>query len=213
LEKAEKHLKKALEIAHRTAVGSNNETILWRLLGDVYAAQNKTKQASGAYTTCQNLLAKFSKVPQKDEEAAMYRGWGVLYSRQGQMNVARNSLKKALDIFETCNNQWEKAKTFVIAAESNIFTQAEMEPNLAWAKEVFKRLEHPSWVKRARVLLKKTKKHARAVTLPLLREQTEREEIVKALLDCNGNVTQAAKKLGLLRQTLQYKIRRFGIEI
>ncbi|MFR3119464.1 MAG: helix-turn-helix domain-containing protein [[Clostridium] symbiosum] len=30
---------------------------------------------------------------------------------------------------------------------------------------------------------------------------------------CCGNVTQAAKKLGLQRQSLQYRIRKYGIYI
>ncbi len=213
LEEAENHVKKALEIAHRAAEGSNNETILWRLLGDVYAAQNQFGKAFKAYATCQNYLAKFLKIPQKDEEAAMYRGMGGIYARQDQRQAARRYFKKALDIFEICGNQWEKAKTFVIAAESGVFTQAEMEPNIAWAKQVFKRLEHAAWVKRVRALLRNAKNSGQTLPLLLARERTEREQIVKALLNCNGNITQAAKKLGLLRQTLQYKIRRYGIEV
>ncbi len=209
-EEAENRLKKALDIARRSERGGYTETLLLRMLGDALASQNRFEKARQAYAACQSSLANF---PQKDEGGFASRGMAVVNARQGQNQAARRNFKKALEIFEACNAQLEKAKTFVIAAESGVFTEAEMEPDLAWAKEVFKRLEHPSWVKRARALLKKPKSSGQPVSLIVAREQTEREQIVKALLACNGNITQAAKKLGLLRQTLQYKTRHYGIEI
>ncbi len=208
--KAENHLKTLLETATGVIPSNSFETSCRHLLGDVYVAQNQLEKARKAYAACQSCLAIF---PKKDDEACMYRGMGIIYAREGQFSAARRSFKKALELFEKCGIQWEKAKTFVVAAESGVFTRAEMEPDIAWAKEVFKRLEHPAWAKRAGALLKKAKNSGRAVPLPLLREQTEREQIVKALLECNGNITQAAKKVGLLRETLRYKIRRYQIEV
>lgn len=208
-EEAENRLKKALEIARRTEGGGSTEPFLWRVLGDVHVAQNQFEKARKAYAACENCLAKF---PQKDEEAAMRRGMGVINARQDQPSAARRNFKKALEIFEVCGNQWEKAKTLVVAAESGVFTQVEMEPEIAWAKEVFKRLEYPTWAARARSLLKKTGNSGRVVSLPLTRERTEREQIATALSNTSGNITQAAGKLGLPRQTLQSKIKRFGIE-
>lgn len=206
---AENHLKKALETTRRETPSDSGETAFWRFLGDVHAAQNQFEKARKAYAACQNCLAKF---PQKDEEAAMCRGMGAINARQGLLPTARRNFKKALDLFEVCGSQWEKAKTLVVAAESAVFTQVEMEPEIAWAKDVFKKLEHPAWAKRARSLLKKAKNSGGRVPLPLARERTERAEIARALSETEGNVTQAAKKLGLLRQTLQYKIRHYGIE-
>jgi len=209
-EQAEEHLRKAIEIAHRVTPGGSTETQAWRVLGDVYVAQKQFENAKKAYTACQSCLAKF---PEKLEEGAAYRGMGVVYAHDEQQQLARRTFKKALDIFETCTNQWEKAKTFVIAAESGVFTQAEMQPDIAWAKEVFKKLEHPAWINRVRTLLRKSKNIGKSVPLRLARERAEREQIVKALLVCNGNISATAKKLGLLRQTLQYKIRHYGIEV
>ncbi len=39
----------------------------------------------------------------------------------------------------------------------------------------------------------------------------EREIIFKVLKAYNGNITKAAKKLNIKRQTLQYKIKKYGI--
>jgi two-component system, response regulator RegA len=45
---------------------------------------------------------------------------------------------------------------------------------------------------------------------PLTLEQVEWQYIVRALTDNGGNITNAAKTLGLIRQTLQRKIRRMS---
>lgn len=44
-------------------------------------------------------------------------------------------------------------------------------------------------------------------------EQVEKQLIERAIETSEENITQAAKKLGLPRQTLQYKIKKLGIEI
>ncbi len=45
------------------------------------------------------------------------------------------------------------------------------------------------------------------------REQFEREYIVKILESCDGNVTMAAKELGIERTNLHRKIKQYGIEV
>ena len=39
----------------------------------------------------------------------------------------------------------------------------------------------------------------------------EREHIERVLRECNGNVTKAAKALGMHRRTLQYKLAKFPV--
>jgi arginine utilization regulatory protein len=39
----------------------------------------------------------------------------------------------------------------------------------------------------------------------------EKQHIINVLNDHNGNITQAAKKLGISRQNLQYRIRKFNL--
>ncbi len=39
----------------------------------------------------------------------------------------------------------------------------------------------------------------------------EREIIVQALEHCGYNISQTAKTLGILRQSLQYRIRKYGL--
>ncbi len=50
------------------------------------------------------------------------------------------------------------------------------------------------------------------LTLKEALEKREREIIEEALSSCGGNITKAAKILGIPRQTLQYKLRKFGIK-
>ena len=45
------------------------------------------------------------------------------------------------------------------------------------------------------------------------REQFEREYIIKILESCDGNVTMAAKELGIERTNLHRKIKQYGIEV
>jgi arginine utilization regulatory protein len=42
--------------------------------------------------------------------------------------------------------------------------------------------------------------------------QVEERLIRRAVADCRGNMVQAAKRLGIPRQTLQYKVKKLGIE-
>ncbi len=210
LEEAEKYIKTLLELSRSTTPGGEHVAQAWQVLGEIYIARKEYARALKALAVC---LEQLSKQPERWVEGAVYRGMGICHAKSGLLRLARKEFKKSCEIFELCSNQWEKAKTIVAAAESGVYTRAEMEPDIAWAKEVFKRLEHPAWIKRARAFLKKPKNSGRKVPLPLTRERTEREQIVRALLSCNGNITQAAKKLGLLRQTLQYKIHHYGIEV
>lgn len=44
---------------------------------------------------------------------------------------------------------------------------------------------------------------------PVTLDQLEWEHISRVLLDCDGNITHAAEKLGIYRQTLQRKLRKY----
>ncbi|MCI8678649.1 MAG: hypothetical protein HFF46_10015 [Lawsonibacter sp.] len=44
-----------------------------------------------------------------------------------------------------------------------------------------------------------------------LMDDYEREIIVQALEHCGYNISQTAKTLGILRQSLQYRIRKYGL--
>jgi DNA-binding NtrC family response regulator len=48
--------------------------------------------------------------------------------------------------------------------------------------------------------------------LPVSLDALEREHLQKALAQCNGNVTQAAKILGISRDTLRYRMERHGLQ-
>lgn len=41
--------------------------------------------------------------------------------------------------------------------------------------------------------------------------EIEREEIVKALKECNGVMAQAARKLGITERMIGYKVKKYGI--
>jgi transcriptional regulator with PAS, ATPase and Fis domain len=47
---------------------------------------------------------------------------------------------------------------------------------------------------------------------PVSLDALEREHLQKALAQCNGNVTQAAKVLGISRDTLRYRMERHGLQ-
>jgi len=210
LEEAEENLKKALEIGERVSPHGSIMNMCWRLMGDLHLAHREYKKALQSYTTCQKYLLK---LPEKMEEGAMLRGLGVYYMKIGRANVARRELKKAIAIFESCANDFELAKTVVVAAENKVLALNELQPKLIQAREVFRKLEHSSWAKRTKALLQKSKKASSSIPLRLAQELTEKERIAQVLRDCDGNISQAAKKLGILRQTLQYKIKHYGIEI
>ena len=42
-------------------------------------------------------------------------------------------------------------------------------------------------------------------------EQWERQLIEQALRECGGNQTRAAQRLGITRDTLRYRLKKFGI--
>jgi DNA-binding NtrC family response regulator len=43
-------------------------------------------------------------------------------------------------------------------------------------------------------------------------QEAEKQLIIQALQDCNGNRTEAAKKLGMSRRTLHRKLHKYGLE-
>ena len=49
-------------------------------------------------------------------------------------------------------------------------------------------------------------------TLCELMTQFEKEVLVRTLRQCNGNITQAAKKLGIHRESLHYRIKKFNMK-
>jgi DNA-binding NtrC family response regulator len=53
---------------------------------------------------------------------------------------------------------------------------------------------------------------ANATAIPVSLDALEREHLQKALAQCGGNVTQAAKALGISRDTLRYRMERHGLQ-
>src|ERR1041385_6542660 len=43
-------------------------------------------------------------------------------------------------------------------------------------------------------------------------QEAEKQLIIRALQDCNGNRTEAAQKLGMSRRTLHRKLHKYGLE-
>lgn len=60
------------------------------------------------------------------------------------------------------------------------------------------------------ILVKQTWQPQAAVTVPNL-EEVERQAIETAILQNNGNLTAAAEQLGVSRQTLYNKLKRFKL--
>jgi len=72
----------------------------------------------------------------------------------------------------------------------------------------------PEYISRACDQPQKPRQRVRPAPIGSLRaavEELERDSIVAALQRCGGNVSRAARELGLPRQTLQSKLRRLGI--
>jgi tetratricopeptide (TPR) repeat protein len=207
---AEENLKKALEIGERVSPYGTIMTQCWRLMGDLRLAQKEYDKALEAYATCRSYLIK---LPEKLEEGAMYRGMGICHIRKDQFSLAQAAFKKAIEIFEACENDWELAKTYVEAAECGAFALAELRPRLAWAKGVFAELEHPSWERRVEELLGHGEPSSNGIPLRLAHEMADRQRVTQALSETNGNISHAAEKLGISRPALHYKIKRYKLAV
>ncbi len=210
LGEAEGHLKKVLEISQQVSPQGEPVAEAWQKLGEVYVARKEYDRAVKTFALCREHLSKW---PEKLVEGALYRGMGVCHVGMEQLRPAQNDFKKAVDIFESCGNEWELAKTVVIAAEQGAFALAEIQPKIIRAREIFKKLEQPSWRKRAQALLEHFDSVRTNTPLRQTHELIEKEKISQALAEAGGSISLAAKKLGLLRQTLQYKIKRYQIEV
>ncbi|HXF48112.1 MAG TPA: tetratricopeptide repeat protein [Verrucomicrobiae bacterium] len=207
---AEENLKKALEIGERVSPYGTIMTQCWRLMGDLRLAQKEYDRAMEAYATCRSYLIK---LPEKLEEGAMYRGMGICHIRKDQFSLAQAAFKKAIEIFEACENDWELAKTYVEAAECGAFALAELRSKLAWAKGIFHELEHPSWEKRVEVLLGHSEPSSNGIPLRLAHEMADRQRVTQALFETGGNISHAAEKLGISRPALHYKIKRYKLAV
>ena len=210
LEEAEIHLKKVLEISQQVSPQGQTVAEAWQKLGELHLARKEYSQALKAFTVCRDYL---SRRPEKLVEGALWRGMGIGHIGLEQLRPAQNGFKRAIDIFESCGNEWELAKTAVLAAESGAFAPAEIQSKIIRAKEIFKKLEHSTWRKRAQTVLEHFEFSGADTPFRLAHQLVEKEQIAKALADAGGNISVAAKKLGLLRQTLQYKIKRYKIEV
>lgn len=207
---AEENLKKALEIGERVNPYGTIMTQCWRLMGDLRLAQKEYDRALEAYATCRSYLIK---LPEKLEEGAMYRGMGICHIRKDQLSLAQTAFKKAIAIFEACENDWELAKTYMEAAECGAFALAELRPKLSWAKGVFTELEHPSWERRVEVLLGHSEPASNGIPLRLAHEMADRQRVTQALTESKGNISHAAEKLGISRPALHYKIKRYKLAV
>jgi tetratricopeptide (TPR) repeat protein len=207
---AEGNLKKALEIGERVSPYGTIMTQCWRLMGDLRLAQKEYDRALEAYATCRSYLIK---LPEKLEEGAMCRGMGICHIRKDQFSLAQVAFKKAIEIFEACENDWELAKTYVEAAECGAFALAELRPKLAWARGIFHALEHPSWERRVEELLGHAEPSSNGVPLRLAHELADRQRVAQALSETKGNISHAAEKLGISRPALHYKIKRYKLAV
>jgi len=43
-------------------------------------------------------------------------------------------------------------------------------------------------------------------------KEIEKQEIIKALIDCNWVMAKAAKKLGITERIISYKVKKYGIK-
>jgi tetratricopeptide (TPR) repeat protein len=210
LEEAENHLKNVLDLSKEVTPQGGPVAEAWQKLGELFVIRKEYERALKTFALCMNQL---SEHPEKLVEGAVYRGRGICHVKMEQFRPAQREFKKSFEIFESCGNEWELAKTAIIAAENGAFALAEIYPKLIWAKEIFKKLELPDWRTRAQTLLDHSEPAAANIPLRTAHQRTEKEQIAKALAETDGNISRAARKLGLLRQTLQYKIKQYQIEI
>jgi arginine utilization regulatory protein len=54
---------------------------------------------------------------------------------------------------------------------------------------------------------------AKKTSLPKALREKEKNEIMRILQTTSGNISQSARMLGMSRQNLQYKIKRFNIPL
>jgi len=90
---------------------------------------------------------------------------------------------------------------------------AELRPKLTWARGIFKELEHPAWETRVQLLLGRSEPLSSELPLRLAHEVADRERILQVLDGTEGNISRAADKLGITRQALHYKIKRYKIDL
>jgi tetratricopeptide (TPR) repeat protein len=207
---AEGFLKKALEIGERITPYGTKMTQCWRLMGDLYNAKGEPVKSLKAYETCESYLIK---LPEELERGACFVGRGVAYAKLQQWNLSCDCFEKALDVFDQCENEWETAKAVVTSVEAGGYSAKQITLQLLAAKELFQKLEHPAWEERVEKLLSHTNAHPDALPLAAQKLNLEKEAILSALQETNGNITLAAQKLGLLRSTLQHKIKRYRITL
>lgn len=207
---AEDYLKKALEIGERVSPYGTIMTQCWRLMGDLRLAKGEPSQALKAYETCESYLIK---LPEELERGACFVGRGVAFARLKNWKDAKACFDRAFEVFENCENDWELSKAVVVAVECGTYAAKQMETELLMGCEFFQKYKHPVWEERARKLLAGVESSRVALPLDAKRENLEKEEIVSALQETENNITLAAKKLGLLRSTLQYKIKRYKITL
>ncbi|HXF48253.1 MAG TPA: tetratricopeptide repeat protein, partial [Verrucomicrobiae bacterium] len=205
---AEDYLKKALEIGERVSPYGTIMTQCWRLMGDLYNAKGEPSEALKAYETCESYLIK---LPEELERGACFVGRGVAYANLKNWKDAKNAFDRAFEVFENCENDWELSKAVVTAVECGAYASKQMETELLMGCEFFQKYEHPAWDKRARKLLGSLESAHDRLPLDAKKGNLEKQEIITALQETGNNVTLAAKKLGLLRSTLHYKIKRYKI--
>lgn len=210
LAEAKKCLDKVLELGETKSLRGVSTVETHQAFGELYLAQKKYNEALKAFSACLNQSLK---LPEQLSEGVARRGIAICYARKKQFPAAHSEFRRAMDIFKRCGNDWELAKTAVLAAENSAFAFSEIQPKLILAKDTFQKLQLATWKKKVYKLLKNGLVTSKKLSILATRAHTEREQIAKALFDCNGNISHAAKKLGILRQTLQYKIKHYGIDV
>ncbi|HXF48390.1 MAG TPA: tetratricopeptide repeat protein, partial [Verrucomicrobiae bacterium] len=205
---AEDYLKKALEIGERVSPYGTIMTQCWRLMGDLYNAKGEPSEALKAYETCESYLIK---LPEELERGACFVGRGVAYANLKNWKDAKSAFDRAFEVFENCENDWELFKAVVTAVECGAYASKQMGTELLMGCEFFQKYEHPAWEERARKLLGGLEGAHDRLPLDAKKGNLEKQEIITALQETGNNVTLAAKKLGLLRSTLHYKIKRYKI--
>ena len=99
-------------------------------------------------------------------------------------------------------------------AEQNIAAVLDQSSNAAAVKnqrlETANELESPETVAN---LIRRHRAHHSPTLYDDVMEEVERELLAAVLNDCNGNLTEAAKQLGITRTTVRSKVNKLGIGI